>query len=884
MSTLASHDDVREVPPTRARSRTRGALWAALVTSLLLFLNPGASAAAPRDTVSEAYDQDLRPQFHFSAKQNWLNDPNGLVYYKGLYHLFFQHNPEGNTWGNMSWGHATSKDLVHWNEQPVAIPQTLNDDGESVEDIFSGSAVVDKNNTSGFGTKAKPPMVAVYTSAYTAEHPTLAGRQAQSLAYSTDEGKTWTKYAGNPVLDIGSREFRDPKVFWYAPAKQWRMVVVRALEHKVDIYGSPNLKKWTQLSDFGPVGATGGAWECPDLFPLAVDGDPGNIKWVMVVNLNPGGIAGGSGGQYFVGDFDGTTFTSDDPATYTPPAGTVVEDFEDSTYGSWTTTGEAFGTDPAAGNLPGQAGVAGYLGDGLANSFTGGDASRGTLTSPEFAIRQDYLNFLVGGGNHPRVAGATLDPTVPSGTVFADFEGDTWGKGWTGTGDFENDGPRAGTIGDQQEVSGYQGERLVNTFTDHDAAAGTITSPTFTIGEKYVNLLVGGGNHPYTSTATDATAVNLIVDGEVVQTVSGQDSELTNWVSWDVSGLQGKPAQIQIVDQNTGGWGHLLVDHIMFSDEKATPVSVETSVNLVVNGRVVRTATGPNSETLDWTGWDVRDLAGATAKIEIVDNNNSGFGHILADQFTFADTAAESATQRAHWLDYGRDFYAGVTFNDVPKNKRIMIAWMNNWQYGGAVPTDPWRSAMSVPRELNLGTVRGKVELRSTPVAQLKGLRKARPVHVSSTRLLPGTTTLRPKRASGDTVEIKATFRARNADKFGLNVRVGNGEKTVVGYDVHRGGLYLDRTKSGNVAFSANFPSSEFAPLKLGAHDKVKLRILVDRSSVEVFANNGRVTITDQVFPQRDSNRIQIFSSGGRAQLTNLKIWQLESSWQKRSS
>ena len=172
-------------------------------------------------------------------------------------------------------------------------------------------------------------MVAIYTSAYTAAHPTLAGRQAQSLAYSTDGGQTLTKYAGNPVLDIDSREFRDPKVFWYAPAKEWRMVVVKAVERKVAIYrlAQPEAVDPPQ-SEFGPAGAVGGVWECPDLFPLAVDGNPRNVKWVMVVNLNPGSIAGGSGGQYFVGDFDGTTFTSDDPATYTPPTGTVLQDFE----------------------------------------------------------------------------------------------------------------------------------------------------------------------------------------------------------------------------------------------------------------------------------------------------------------------------------------------------------------------------------------------------------------------------------------------------------------------------------------------------------------------------------------------------------------------------
>ena len=214
------------------------------------------------------------------------------MYYKGEYHLFFQYNPFGSQWGNMSWGHAVSRDLVHWQQLPVAIPM------EGDELIFSGSAVVDKDNTSGFGTRRNPAMVAIYTSA-------RPGSQAQSLAYSLDRGRTWTKYAGNPVLDIGSGEFRDPKVFWYAAQHKWVMAVSKALEHKISLYSSPDLKTWTHMSDFGPANATGGAWECPDLFPLAVDGNRHKTKWVMIVNINPGGIAGGSGAQYFVGDFDG---------------------------------------------------------------------------------------------------------------------------------------------------------------------------------------------------------------------------------------------------------------------------------------------------------------------------------------------------------------------------------------------------------------------------------------------------------------------------------------------------------------------------------------------------------------------------------------------------
>ena len=213
-------------------------------------------------------DCQYRPKWHYSAERNWLNDPNGLVYSNGTYHLFYQHNPHGDEWGNMSWGHATSTDLQHWDEQPVAIAC------DEQEAIFSGSAVVDVHNTSGFGVGGVPPLVAIYTSAYSPASP-LAGRQAQSLAYSTDDGATWTKYAGNPVLDRASPDFRDPKVFWHDgdAGSYWVMVAVEALHHEVVLYKSADLLSWEYLSTFGPANATGGVWECPDLFELPVDGD-----------------------------------------------------------------------------------------------------------------------------------------------------------------------------------------------------------------------------------------------------------------------------------------------------------------------------------------------------------------------------------------------------------------------------------------------------------------------------------------------------------------------------------------------------------------------------------------------------------------------------------
>jgi len=246
----------------------------------------------------------LSPGLHFSPERNWMNDPNGLIFYKGRYHLFFQHNPFENVWGNMSWGHAVSEDLINWNELPVAIAC---DDSHA---IFSGSAVVDYFNTTGFGTLENPAMVAIYTA-----HKHDDSHQAQALAYSLDEGLTWVKYEGNPVLDLQLNHFRDPKVTWDRTTESWLMTVVLPKERKVSFYSSKDLKNWAQLSDFGPAGAVEGDWECPDLFPLFVDGDESKIKWVLVISINPGGLTGGSGMQYFIGDWDGKEFIADDAKT-----------------------------------------------------------------------------------------------------------------------------------------------------------------------------------------------------------------------------------------------------------------------------------------------------------------------------------------------------------------------------------------------------------------------------------------------------------------------------------------------------------------------------------------------------------------------------------------
>jgi len=503
------------------------------------------------------YSEEFRPQFHFTPAVNWMNDPNGLVFYQGEYHLFYQYNPFGDKWGHMSWGHAVSPDLVHWRHLPVAIPEA----GPVM--AFSGSAVVDWKNTSGFGRGGEPPLVAVYTG-----HRTDRPNQSQYIAYSTDRGRTWARYAGNPVIDVGAADFRDPKVFWYEPQQKWVMVLALPNEHQVRLYGSPDLKRWTKLSEFGPAGGVGGVWECPDLFPLPVDDDPQKTRWVLVVNLNPGGVAGGSGTQYFVGDFDGTRFTA-----------------------------EASGAMPAGG----------------------ADSAR-------------------------RAAGSAL------------------------------------------------------------------------------------------------------------------------------------------------------------------------------------------------------------------------------------------------WADYGKDFYAAVSWSDVPKadGRRIWVGWMNNWQYGVEIPTGPWRSAQSVPRTVALKTTQGGIRMVQQPVAELQRLR-GQVRHVGPRAIPPGTVSLAPEGIAGKALEIIAEFEVGTASEVGLKVRTGAGVETVIGADVRRGELFVDRTRSGQVAFHPEFDSREPGPLRV-ENGRVRLHVLLDWSSVEVFAVDGETVITDQIFPPPGSEGVSLYAQGGSARLVSLDAWPLRSAWTPNES
>lgn len=507
-----------------------------LLTRVRIICAAMAVAGFARVDMGLAYDERYRPQFHFTTAKNWTNDPNGLVYFEGEYHLFYQYNPFGDQWGHMSWGHAVSDDMVHWKELDVAIPE------EGGVMAFSGSAVVDWDNTSGWGKDGKPPLVAVYTG-----HRPADGHQFQRVAYSNDRGRTWTRFG--TVIDIGARDFRDPKVFWYAPKNQWSMVVSLPPQHRIRIYHSTNLRDWTLDSEFGPAGCVEGAWECPDLFPLKVEG--GGTKWVMTMSVSGGAPAGGSGVQYIVGEFDGERFVAD--------------------------------------------------------------------------------------------------------------------------------------------------------------------------------------------------------------------------------------------------------------------------------------------------------------------------------------------VQKTGWVDHGPDCYAAVTWSDLPADdgRRVMLGWMTNLRYAGAMPTKPWRGGMTLPRELSLVKGAEGYELVQRPVRELERLRG------EHWAVRPGKTSdvneqLHAMSRAGGPGEIDVEFDPADAERFGIDVCVGgDGRRTRIGYDMEHGEVFADRTQSGDVGFNKDFPTVSRAkvPVRDG---RVRLKVWVDASSVEVFADGGRVAITQLVYPPDGARDASVWSEGGEANVVGLEGWGMKSIWPGR--
>ncbi|MCR8894003.1 GH32 C-terminal domain-containing protein [Bacteroides sp. ET336] len=483
--------------------------------------------------IEESDDMSLevekyRPSYHHTPAYGWMNDPNGMFYKDGVYHLYFQYNPYGSMWGNMHWGHSTSTDLVNWKNEGVAIAP------DAIGTIFSGSCVVDHNNTSGFGEGA---VVAFYTSA---KQTPWGDCQTQSMAYSLDNGKTFIKYENNPILTSSEKDFRDPKVFWYAPKEHWVMML--AVGQHMEIYSSKNLKDWTKESEFGEGhGCHGGVWECPDLVELPVEGTK-EKKWVLICNINPGGPFGGSATQYFVGDFDGSTFTN---------------------------------------------------------------------------------------------------------------------------------------------------------------------------------------NYP----------------------------------------------------------------------------------------------------------------------------------------------------EETKWMDYGKDHYATVTWNNAPDGRCIAIGWMSNWQYANNVPTLQYRSANTIARDLSLFKQDGSIFLKSEPCKEMlearKDGRQIKTVNVAKAE----TISLSPQSDNG-TYEVELSINPGKSKEVSFVLSNGKGEKVLMTYDVLKKTFAIDRTKSGEVSFSNDFPA--VTEMSLSKSKELKLRLFVDKSSIEAFVDNGKFVMTNCVFPSVPYDMIRFESDGNRYKVKNINIYQIK--------
>lgn len=473
-------------------------------------------------TFDTANREKFRPQYHHTPDWGWMNDPNGLFYKDGVYHLYFQHNPYGSQWENMSWGHSTSRDLIHWEHQPEAIMP------DALGTIFSGCCVVDKNNTAGFGANA---VIAIYTS---------AGRsQTQSLAYSTDDGRTFTKYDRNPIITSNVPDFRDPHVFWNEDTKQWNLILAAGQE--MNIYTSDNLKDWTYASSFGHgYGNHDGVWECPDLVKLPVRGT-NEYKWVLICNINPGGPFGGNATQYFVGQFDGHKFT------------------------------------------------------------------------------------------------------------------------------------------------------------------------------------------------------------------------------------------------------------------------------------------------------------------------------------------CESKPEVTKWMDYGKDHYAAITFDNAPEGRNLLLGWMSNWQYANNVPTKQYRSANTLPRDMYLFNDGGETYVGVEPAKELLALRDRAVVKASFTL---GSKTFKQlfKNPTG-VYEIVADIAPATGSKLGLVLSNSKGEKVTMTYNTTDKTFSMDRAKSGDTTFNEAFPAMTVAPVKGGGIKR--LRIFVDNSSIEVFEADGRMAMTNLVFPAEPYNTLTL-TSDGRCKVNSFTVYSIK--------
>jgi sucrose-6-phosphate hydrolase SacC (GH32 family) len=642
------------------------------------------AAQLPAVSESEAW----RPRYHYTPLRNWMNDPNGLVFFGGEYHLYYQYNPLGAHWGNISWGHAVSTDLVSWQELPVAIQAT-----DQVM-AFSGSVVVDHLNTGGFapdGSRA-PALVAFFTG-----FDPVTKIQSQHLAYSLDRGRSYTPFEGNPVIDIGSTEFRDPKVFWYEPTQRWVMLVVAALMQEMWIYTSSNLKDWAKVSTFGPAGsAANNIWEVPELFELPIAagaaGGPVRKRWVLVISVNHGAIWGGSGVQYFIGDFDGTHFVadvsdvSDAIDALSPPSGELIADFEGGQLPpGWRISGAAFGDGPVPGALEGQPYISGHLGRGLMNSFHGGDASTGTLTSPAFSITRPYLSFLIAGG------------------------------------------------------------------------------------------------------CSYLTRLELLVGDQVVHQASGDGGEALRWKSWDVSALVGQQAVLRAVDEATEG--HISVDHIVMGD---APVLQP-------------------------------DMADITL-----------------------------------WADHGRDFYAPITFANVPDGRVLWLGWMANWDYARTMPTQPWRGQQSSVRQLDLVETPRGLRLRQRIADEVQALVEPQVLlDLCSLTAAEAAAALVSAAPAGRQLMARLAFPVHGLQApLGLELFKGPVEAVRVGFDPGRGSFFIDR-RTHAPQFGGQSERHDAA--RVLDTPVISIEIWADGSALEVFADGGTVVLTDLVYADPAACGVALF-------------------------
>lgn len=651
-----------------------------LVTISLIY--SGDTAAQPR--AQNPAHKKFNPAYHFFPS----GDPTGLFYLGGKYYN--------------NWGTASSTDLVHWKRTDSYRSRiSMNDTtlSQAARDSLrartrlggSGTIIVDHNNASGFGKDGKPALISLW---HNDSQPW--GNQVIGLAYSNDTAKTWTRYEKFPVLDINNREFRDPGVFWHEPTKKWIMAIGLAEAAKVKFFSSVNLKDWTFLSEFGPWGAVGGVWECADFFPLAIDGNPNNTKWVLALSVQP------LNGQYFIGDFDGTTFTLD----------------------------------------------------------------------PSFVRELSY------------------DKYTPQGTVLFDFERGM--DAWTTEGDAFKESPSNQALLGQGAAMGYFGRFYLNSAFNKGQSTGKQTSPSFEINKKYINFLAGGNYAP-----------------EII------------------------------------------------------------SINLLVDGKIVRSQTGNHSGGMQWYSWDVSEFLGMKANIEFVDKGN---GNILADQFMLCDEPAKSEREKAFWLDYGADFFAVRSWtNYAPnENRRIWTAWMGSWRYGG---TEPVRGLQTVPRTVELKTFPEGVRLVQSPIKELESLRKA---HKSGGEVVfEGIWRAEQIKPQKNSYELVAEIENISAHEFGIKIGVGENQQTVVGYNKEEEQIYIDRRKSGLVDFISLFPTLDKGPLK-NRNNVLKLHIFVDNSSIEVFANDGEVCLSSKIYPDPSGTGIEFFSSKGKIKIKSIKMWDLK--------